>query len=64
MCERCPGLIAELIAMDPKHLDESKATHVLWEHTAYPFSSFEHSAQQARDFVAAVVLSRLEKEQR
>lgn len=58
MCERCPELVAELIAMDPEHLNEDRAMSVLWNETAYPFSSFERSAHQAREFVAGVVAAR------
>jgi hypothetical protein len=39
-------------------LDEEGAVDVLWSFTAFPFSSFEHSAQQAREHVARVVHER------
>jgi hypothetical protein len=57
MCERCPALIEELLLMDSE-LDEEGAVNVLWSFTAFPFSSFEHSAQQAREHVARVVHER------
>lgn len=51
MCERCPGLIAELRALDPT-LDEAGAVDVLWSFTAFPFNSFEETAEQAREHVS------------
>lgn len=62
MCDRCPGLVAELIAMDPDHLTDDKAMSVLWNQTAYPFNSFDETAEQAREFVAGVVAARQTKE--
>lgn len=57
MCERCADLVVELQEMDPK-MTEADACNVLWSFTAFPFSSYEHSAEQARDHVRKVVAAR------